>query len=393
MLITAEIDLAAIDHNVRQLRGVTDRRARLMAVVKAHAYGHGAIPVARQAIASGAHALGVARIDEGIELRDAGVTVPILVLGATEGALARELAGHDLAQTVFSRTMAESLSAGLAGSDRPLRVHIKLDTGMGRIGLPMGGFPVIGTDSEALNDALAMARLPGLQAEGIYTHFSAADAADRRFTHRQLHLFLAACAQLEAAGLRLPLRHAANSAAVLDLPDAHLDMVRVGIAMYGLDPFLRPNPASAFLRPAMTLKTRVVQVKRVAAGIPVSYGGTYVTRAPTTLATVAGGYGDGLSRLLSSRGQMLIHGRRAPIVGRVCMDMCLLDVGHVPGVAEGDEAVIMGRQGDETIGAGEIAEVMDTIHYEVVTGISRRVTRTYRPADSSLPLAPGGIQA
>lgn len=380
-LIWAEIDLDAISSNIRALRSMTAEGTRFMAVVKADAYGHGAVAVARQALAAGADRLAVARLDEGIALRRAGIQAPVLVFGYTPPASAADLLANDLTATVYDFDTAQAYSRVAVTTDRDLRVHLKVDTGMGRLGLrpEVRGFSATGkaVSGNPVFVADAIAHLPGIRLEGVYTHFAAADHADQRFTLAQLEKFTDFLDRLYYAGLEVPLRHAANSAATITLPDAHLDMVRCGIAMYGLYPSAAVGPERITLTPAMALKCRIVQIKAVEAGFAVSYGMTHVTEAPTVIATVAAGYADGLSRRLSNAGEMLVRGRRVPIVGRVCMDLTMLDTGAVPAAELGDEAVVFGRQGEELISVDEVAARLDTINYEVVTGVAARVPRIY----------------
>ena len=379
-LIWAEVDLDAIAHNVRALRRITNPDARLMAVVKADAYGHGALEVARRALENGADALGVARLNEGIELRNAGFDAPILIFGYTLPALARKLVDFDLTQTVWSYQTAEALSAAVP-SGKPINIHIKIDSGMGRLGLlpDCRRLPALGADStmNALREVELIARLPGLRLEGVYTHFASADSADKSYAVKQFETFMEFLDDLGKAGIDVPVRHAANSAAIIDMPETHLDLVRPGISIYGLYPSDEVDKRRIQLKPAMTLKARVVHLKKVPAGFKISYGMTYETQAPTTIASVPVGYADGFSRLLSSRGQMLVGGRRVPIVGRVCMDQTMLDVGHVPNVELEDEVVVFGRQGDALISVDEIAASLNTINYEIVSALTARIPIIY----------------
>ncbi|MEW6077632.1 MAG: alanine racemase [Thermodesulfobacteriota bacterium] len=368
----AEIDLTAIARNVRSLKNFIGSDCRLMAVVKADGYGHGMGRVAKTALENGASALAVARIEEGIGLREMGVAAPILVLGYTPARLCRELIGHDLIQTVWSEDDARAFSREAAAAGRTLAVHFKVDTGMGRLGKSL----VSGETAEAVREMRAVNDLPGISLQGVYTHFSSADEADKTGAAGQLALFSRLTEALPAAGLSSLLRHAANSAAIIDLPSSHLDMVRAGIAMYGLYPSAAVSRRVS-LEPAMALKTRVIQLKPVAAGTAVSYGATYITPRATVLAIVPIGYAEGYNRLLSSRGHMLVRGRRAPVVGRVCMDLTVLDVGGIEGVRVEDEVVVFGRQGEEQITVDEIAAALNTINYEVVTAVTDRVPRVY----------------
>lgn len=380
-LTWAEIDLAAYRHNIAELRCIAHREARLMAVIKADGYGHGACEVAKVALGSGADCLGVARLHEAVELREEGVEALILIFGFTPPEEIDTLLGFDLVQAVFTPDAAAALATAATSRGGRARVHIKVDTGMGRLGL-LAGEPRSeeATGSAAnhrFNEVRSVAGLPGLEVEGLFTHFATADHADKTYANRQLQRFDELLDRLRQQGVEFPLNHAANSAALIDIPDSHLDMVRPGIATYGLYPSAEVDHDRASLKPVMEWKTRIIQLKQVPAGFGVSYGITYETPRPTTLATVAVGYADGLSRGLSNRGQMLVGGRKVPIIGRICMDLTLLDVGEVPGVAEGNEVVILGRQGDEVLSADEMAATLGTINYEIVSTISSRVPRIY----------------
>ncbi|MFO7709188.1 MAG: alanine racemase [Desulfobacterales bacterium] len=380
-LIWAEIDLNAIAHNVAELRRLARPAARLMAVVKADGYGHGAVEVARTALANGARWLGVARLAEAVALRRAGLNAPILVFGYTPPAAAGGLIEFDLRQSVYSLAAAKAYSAAAAAQGKRIRVHLKVDTGMGRLGMVpaalSGKASGDAVGEEFIREAAAIARLPGLEAEGIFTHFAAADNADRSYAERQLALFLEVLSTLHAAGLEFALRHAANSAALIALPDSHLDLVRPGIALYGLPPSDEIDLAAVSLKPAMALKTRIIHLKSVPAGTRISYAMTYRTPSPTLIATIPAGYADGYRRLFSSKGEMLVGGRRVPVVGRVCMDLTMLDVGAAPGVRVEDEVVIFGRQGSESISADDLARALNTINYEIVCDLTARVPRVY----------------
>jgi alanine racemase len=380
-LVWAEIDLKAIAQNVRELRRITNLDSRLMAVVKANGYGHGAVEVARTSLDSGADALGVARIDEGIELRKAGFGVPILLFGYTPPVLAFQLVEFDLTQTVYSLETAEALSRMAVSTGKKIKVHLKMDTGMGRLGVVLGRSRRITSGRNSGNSPIreveAIVRLSGLEVEGIYTHFATADSSDKSYAKHQLELFVEFIERLRVAGLEFSEKHAANSAALIDMPESHFDMVRPGISIYGLYPSEEVNKARVRLKPAMALKAKVIHLKDVPAGFKVSYGRTYETEKPTTIATVPIGYADGLNRLLSSKGHMLVNGLKAPILGRVCMDLTMLDVGHIPGVTLEDEVVIFGRQKDATISVDETASNLNTINYEIVSTLTERVLRQY----------------
>jgi alanine racemase len=363
----AEIDLDAIVYNASALIARAGGCAELMVTIKANAYGHGAVPVAWASLEGGATHLAVARTLEGVELRQAGLTVPILIMGYTLPAEARRIVYWDLTPTVNTWEQAMTLSSAAEGAGKVVPIHIKVDTGMGRFGLLPG---------EVVDFVRKISRLPGLYLEGLYTHFAIADAADKTYTRRQFGTYMDVVAQLEEAGFFFPLKHAANSAATLELPEMALDMVRCGIALYGLCPSDEVAPAIP-LRPAMALKSRVARVRTLPPGSSISYGCTYTTACPTPVALVPVGYGDGYHRILSNKGQVLIHGQRAPVVGRVCMDQFVVDVSDISGVRQDDEVVLFGRQGEEEITAEEVARWAQTINYEVTTSISPRVTRVF----------------
>jgi len=366
-LTWAEVDLDAIAHNARGLKERAGEGIELMAVVKANAYGHGAMPVARTALENGASRLAVNRTLEGVELRQAGITAPILILGYSLPSEAETIVRWDLTPTVNTVEGALALSAMSDRQGKVTPIHVKVDTGMGRFGL---------LPDEVLPFVRRIAELPGLKLEGLFTHFAVADLADKTYTRRQFGCYMQVVQQLEEAGFTVPLKHVGNSATNLDLPGMHLDMVRCGIALYGLRPSDEVEPAVP-LKPAMALKSRVARVRTLPPGSSISYGCTYTTTRPTPVALVPVGYGDGYHRILSNKGSVLIGGKRAPIVGRVCMDQFVVDVTDINGVRQDDEVVVFGRQGGEEISAEEVATLAGTINYEVVTSILPRVTRVY----------------
>ncbi|TEU17031.1 MAG: alanine racemase [Anaerolineales bacterium] len=366
-LTWAEVDLDAIAHNARGLKERAGKETELMAVVKANAYGHGAVPVAKTALENGASRLAVNRALEGVELRQAGITAPVLILGYSLPSEAETIVRSDLTPTVTTVEGALALSAMSVQQGKVTLIHVKVDTGMGRFGL---------LPDEVVAFVRRIAELPGLKLEGLFTHFAVADLADKTYTRRQFGLYQRVVEQLEDAGFTIPLKHVANSATDLDLPEMHLDMVRCGIALYGLRPSDEVEPAIP-LKPAMALKSRVARVRTLPPGSSISYGCTYTTTRPTPVALVPVGYGDGYHRILSNKGSVLIGGKRAPIVGRVCMDQFVVDVTNIEGVRQDDEVVVFGRQGEEEISAEEVAALAGTINYEVVTSILPRVTRVY----------------
>jgi len=377
-LIWAEIDLEAIANNVRELRRLTHADARFMAVVKANAYGHGTEAVARSALENGADCLGVARIGEAIALRESGFEVPILIFGRTPPSLASQLAAHSLTATLFDLPSAKAYSESAQSRGETIRVHLKVDTGMGRLGILPDSRRPTDWQFSAVQEVLEISQLPGLDIEGIYTHFASSDSKDKSYAQYQLDEFNAFLAELDRAGIKISVRHAANSAAIIELPEAHFDMVRAGISLYGLPPSSEVDLSNVRLIPAMTLKAQIVHVKSVDSGFKVSYGSTWEAANPTVIASVPVGYADGYRRELSNRGKMIVRGHKAPIAGRVCMDQTMLDVGHIPGVQVGDEVVIIGQQENTTISADDIAAELGTINNEVVSSIMARVPRIHK---------------
>ncbi len=362
----ALIDLAAFEANVAAIRGTLRPGVKLLAVLKADAYGHGAPLLAEAALKAGAFMLGVATPAEGIELRRHGIEAPILVLGPTRPALAEEILRHGLEHVVFDRELAESLSGAAFACGRKARIHLKVDTGMGRLGL----WP------EEVSEFLRWAEgLKGLELVGLMTHLACADRTDDPQNQAQLRRFASLVDGLGGVRERLII-HCANSAATINHPEAHWDMVRVGIALYGSPP-ARELEGRLPLKPVMSWRSRIVQLKSHREGSAIGYGGTYRTRGGCRIATLAVGYGDGYSRRLSNRGEVLIHGKRAPVVGRVSMDLITVDVSHIPEAGPGDEVVLLGSQGEGTLGAGELSELLDTIPYELYCSVGKRVPRIF----------------
>lgn len=382
-LVWVEIDLKAIEHNIAALRRSIGPDIRLLVAVKANAYGHGADEVARTALQSGATDLGVARIEEGLALRQAGIEAPILIFGYTHADFTPQLLANDLIPTVHSLENAKDLAAAAQAQGREMAVHIKIDTGMGRLGIPCGSGAA--EEIKRVADEVAhIDRIKGLRLQGLYTHFATADHADKVYAKRQFRIYLSLLDRLAPSGLDVGLRHAANSGAIIEMPETHLDMVRAGISLYGLYPSGEVDRMRIDLKPALSLKARIIHVKRVPADTCISYGCTYRTTSPATIATVPAGYADGYSRALSNRGAMLVGGHRVPIVGRVCMDLTMIDVSRVPAdVVVGDEVVLIGRQGREEISADDVAETLGTINYEVVAALAGRVPRVYKGVGKS----------
>jgi len=364
-----EVSLDALSRNIEAFRRLLPAEIGIMAVVKADGYGHGAVQVARTALDCGAAYLAVAFLDEALELRRAGITAPVLVLGYTpvEGlALARD---YDITINVFSDEVLDAL-AEQGDNGRPVSVHIKLDSGMGRIGQHR--------EDDAISFIEKALRLPGVRVEGVFTHYACADETDKTHTHEQYRQFKRIVDHFADKGIRFPYVHAGNSATAIDLPELAYNMVRLGISMYGLYPSAEVNRKKIELEPVMSLKTGIVMVKTLPAGKTISYGATYVTqRDGERIATLPIGYADGFSRMLSGKANALVQGRKVPVVGKICMDQCMIDVTDVSGLRLDDEVVLLGRQGEQAITAEEIAGQLGTINYEITCMISHRVPRVY----------------
>ena len=360
-----EIDLEAIRNNVRVMRAHTAGGAKLLAVVKADAYGHGSVPVARAALEAGADMLAVAIPEEGRTLREAGIEAPILVLGGIAEEAADAVVRYDLTQAVFDEARILALKAAAQRAGKTAKVHLKLDTGMGRIG--------VRTEDEVRRLVTLIDSLPGLCLTGCFTHMATADEEDKSGTLAQIARFEELTKAIREVHPAPIVRHAANTASIFCYPQAHYDMVRGGIALYGYPPV----PGVMGLMPAMRWVSHGVYVKTIAPGDRVSYGGLFSAERPTVVMTVPVGYADGYRRGLTGKGCVLVRGRRAPILGRVCMDQIMVDVTDIPGACVGDEVVLLGRQGDEEISAEEMAAWLGTISYEVICSPSMRVPRVY----------------
>ena len=363
----AEVDLVRISHNVKGIREHLSPDTGLMVVVKANGYGHGAVPVAKAALHSGAQWLGVAIVEEGINLRQAGIEAPILILGVPPIWQASLVVEHHLRVAVCTWDFAEALARAAEKQNTQAKIHVKLDTGMGRLGI---------LPEEAMDFIRRLQTLPNLEIEGIFSHFATADEPDKNYAQEQFRTFSRILKQLEAEGIDIPIRHMANTAAALTMPETQLSLVRSGIAVYGLSA-AADQPRTLNLKPCMELKAAVSYVHRVPAGSGISYGKRFVTSSATNIVTLPVGYADGYSRLFSGKGEVLLKGRRYPIVGNICMDQCMVDVGDLA-VEIGEEAVLLGRQGSEEITADELAEKMGTINYEIVCMIGSRVPRIYK---------------
>ncbi len=352
-----EINLDAIVNNVKNIKKLIGEKKELMAVVKGNAYGHDILEVSSVVLNNGATRLAVARLEEGIFLRKAGITVPILILGLTLKQQAELLVSYNITPTVCEYEMIEKLSESAFKEGKIVKVHLKVDTGMGRIGI----FP-----NHVLNFIKKLKVLKNVQIEGIFTHFSVADENDKTYTEKQFRKFMEVLTVLEKEGIRIPAKHVGNSATLLDLPHMWLDLVRPGISVYGLYPS-REVQKTVKLIPAHSFKTRIVFLKELSTGKSIGYGRTYTTKKKrTVVASLPVGYADGYNRLLSNQGEVLVRGRRFPVIGRVCMDQTMIDVTNLPQVEIGDEVVLWGRQGQEEITVEEIADKIVTINYEIV---------------------------
>lgn len=366
--VWAEIDLEAIRHNLAEIRRLVGKTVDIMAVVKAEAYGHGAIEIARTVIDNGVNWLGVSLPEEGIALRKAGIETPILVFEPLQTSQASAFLEHNLTATVCILENVSFLAQEAAKAGKTAQVHVKVDTGMGRVGLKV---------NETVAFIRKISELSGIKVNGIYSHLATADERDKSYARQQIQAFSDLVRALKATGLLPEKVHLANSAAIIDLPEAYFNMVRPGIMLYGLYPSTQVNREKADLRPVLSLKSKSVFVKRVPEYTGISYGLRYHTRQETTIVTIPIGYADGWSRLLIHKAEALINGKKFPIVGTICMDQCMIDAGDEP-VELGQEIVLIGEQGREKITADMIAEQLGTINYEVTCMISSRVPRIYR---------------
>lgn len=371
----AEIDLDALEANFLALRRRLPADMKLLACVKANAYGHGAVHVAKELERIGADYLSVAFLDEALELRSAGIKLPILVLGYTPPHGVRTAWEHDITLNVFSEEVLEEI-ATLDPAEFPhkLKVHVKIDSGMGRLGL-LPGDGAVAFVRKAL-------QIPQVEVEGLFTHFATADDADKSYTLEQFSRFQGVVNALREHEIEIPIIHTGNSAISIDLPELSLRMARIGIALYGLYPSDEVRKDEVQLTPVLSLKTRLVWVKTLPPHSAVSYGARYVTRREELIGTLPIGYADGYSRMLSGKAQVLIRGRRVPVVGTICMDQCMVSLQTLADEAEviqaGEEVVLIGQQSGEEISAGELASALGTIHYEVVCMLAHRVPRVYK---------------
>lgn len=368
----AEIDFDKLAHNYHALRGLAPAGTKYLGLVKADAYGHGAVPVAKKLEELGADYLGVACLDEAIEVREAGVKTPILILGCTSSIYAAELVKYNITQACYDLEYAKELSAGAQKAGGTITVHIQCDTGMTRLGFMCHEE----TMEKSASEIIEAVKLPGLKAEGIFTHFSDSDGSEE-YTMLQFGRFQDIIQRVRDLGYEFEICHCANSAATLLYPATYLDMIRPGIVQFGHFPDAKMDHALCDLVPVLELKSRVATVRDVPANTPVSYGRTNTLTRPSRLAVIPVGYGDGFCRGFSNKLTVLINGKKLPIVGRICMDMCMVDVTDAPDVKEGDVAILYGSDGtnDQPVEAG--AEIMNTISYELLCVLTKRIPRIY----------------
>lgn len=364
-----EINLDNLAHNIREVRRLAEKQSHIMAVIKADGYGHGAAKIAQTLLDNGADRFAVAALDEAIELRNAGIKVPIFILGYTQPERAAELVKYDLEQAVYSYEVAEALSKEAIAQGKTVQLHIKVDTGMGRIGLQV--------NDEAVDIVSRIHALPGINIKGIFTHFAVADEADKSYTEQQFKKFRWICDKLEEKGIKIEIKHCGNSAAIIDLPEMHMDMVRAGIMLYGLAPSKAVKLNKLELKEVMSLKVRITHIKEIEAGQSVSYGRRFIADKKTKIASLPIGYADGYTRMLTGKAEALVKGKRVPVVGSICMDQCMIDITGIEDVKVGDEVVLFGEQLGGFISIDELAEKLGTINYEIVCMISRRIPRVY----------------
>lgn len=368
--VHAEIDLDAILYNMESMHGNISDKTKIMAVIKADGYGHGAVEIA-ETIEHLDYLYGyaVATVEEGLILRNHGIKKPILILGYAFPDQYEDMIRAEIRPTVFTREMAEELSMTAGRLQMECKIHFAVDTGMSRIGYQVS--------EEAADEMAQLATLPHIMVEGIFTHFARADEKDKEHTYRQIELFCDIITMLKKRGIEIPLKHCSNSAGIVEVPEANMDLVRAGITLYGLWPSEEVDKSRIDIRPALTLITHVAYVKELPAGREISYGGTYVTGESQRIATIPVGYADGYARGLSNRGDVLIHGKRAPIRGRVCMDQFMVDVTDIPEVKSGDEVILIGRDGDECITMEEVGERSGRFNYEFVCDLGKRIPRVF----------------
>ena len=367
--VWAEIDLNLIENNIREIKKSVPNK-EVIAVIKADAYGHGAIDIAPVLLKNGADKLAVAVITEALQLRNNNVKAPILILGYTPVSFIKDIVEKNIQQTVYSYEYAKELSSAAAELNAKVDIHIALDTGMGRIGFLL--------NDDSIRDIENINRLENINITGVFTHFSSADEEDKGYTKYQIEEFNKFTKELEARGINLGCKHASNSAGILDLKEAHLDAVRPGIILYGYYPSNEVIKEKIRIKPSLTLKSQIVHVKELPEGKYISYGRKFKTERKSIIATLPIGYADGYSRALYNKAKVIINGKLVPVVGRICMDQCMIDVTDIGEVNVGDEVILLGEDNNTVFNADTIAELLDTINYEVLCTIGRRVPRVYK---------------
>lgn len=367
--VWAVINLDNLIHNINEIKKNINENTKIYGVIKADGYGHGAIMIARTILANGVDRLAVATLSEAIELRKNNITAPILILGYTPGFQAKDIISNDITQTVLSFEQAEALSYSAESLGKTAKIHVKLDTGMSRLGFS--------ATEAAIEDIIKISKLPYIEVEGIFSHFAMADASDKSFTIKQCDKFKGIVTELENRGLVIPIKHISNSAAILDLPDYDFDMVRAGILMYGLYPSDEVNKERLKLKPVMELKANISQIRKLEAGVGISYGHSFVTEKTSKIGTVPIGYADGYSRLLSNKIYVGYRGKKIPVIGNICMDQCMVDVTGIDNIEVGDEVYLFGDGSHGEPSVDEIAQMIGTINYEVICILSKRVPRAY----------------
>lgn len=364
----AEIDIRALVHNLNEAKRLAGPKSQILAIVKADAYGHGAVTISEALVRNGIQYLGTALVEEAIELRDAGIKIPIIVLGGIFEEQIPKIAEYDLTPVVYQEGFLKAIANEAGKRNKKINIHIKIDTGMGRIGV---------LPEDAVDFVKDAASQKNIKVEGIMTHFADADLADKAYAEKQMAEFTAIADKLDKEGIKIPYRHIANSAALVSFENDRFNMARPGIMLYGYTPFSKGKEGGLNLIPVMSLKTKILHLKRVPAGTYISYGRTFVAKRDSIIATLPVGYADGYSRALSNKGSVIVKGKKAPIAGRVCMDMTMIDVTDIDGVDVNDEVVLIGKQGRETITADDIAMFANTISYEVLCCVGKRVPRVY----------------
>lgn len=364
----AEIDLDAIAYNTRNIKKLIGDKD-LIAVVKANCYGHGVIDIIPTLLENGASRFAVAMISEALEIRDNKITAPVMILGFTPLYLGEELINNNIEQTVYDLDYAKELSKIALTLNKKAKIHIAIDTGMGRIGfLP---------NEKSIDNITEICSLEGIEVIGIFTHFSTSDEKDKEYSHEQFTKMLSVMDTLKKRGIDIPLKHVANSGAIIDLPDTYLDAVRAGIILYGYYPSDEIDKNNLALKPALTLKATITNVKTLEKDMYVSYGRTFKTSNETIVATIPVGYADGYLRKLAENGKVIIKGEFAPIIGRICMDQFMIDVTNIPDVKIGDEVILLGEKNGLKYNADDMAKKLDTINYEVTCMLKSRLPRVY----------------